>query len=496
MSIRIPKYVWFILAYAFAVVLYWPAMNGGPIWDDNFFWFSDPMMSFPYSDYWKNFAWPLSVSAQKVLLNVFGKNYSSYHVLNLLLHFANSYLVYRLARLLKLRFAFMAFFLFLIHPASVIATAWMIQIKTLLCFFFGILSFLCFLKGQKRINWMIASWVFFALSVLSKSASIPLAGFYVLLSFHSFRFKKIHLVIPFILISSWGLWKLMGSKVALEYSQKASEISQIKEQPVAPAVKPIPMEPPPVKKDIKPKKKKKRTPVKEPENIQKQEARPPKKEQKSGFDPGLIGQTLNYYFWQGLVPHNNVPVKGLNYSHAGIMELVHVFFLLILVALLWKEQAIFYLGAIHLLLLPFIGFIPAPYMNVTWVSDQHLYLVLPAFLGFWLKLTEKIKSKYAVLIPVLIAAYFSWKTFEATKIYRNEIVFYENCLQHDPLNVPIAFNLVLAHVRNGEAYVAYNVAEDVFRRAQTEPLMLRNPYYPYLADLYIKLRSAVEKAGR
>lgn len=485
MSIRIPKYIWFILAYVLAVCLYWPAMNGTPIWDDNFFWFSDPMMRVPYSDYWKNFAWPFSVSVQKLLLNLFEENYSGYHIVNLVLHFANSYLVYRLARLLKFRFAFMFFLLFLIHPASVIATAWMIQVKTLICFFFGILSFIAFMKGQKKTKWMIASWVFFALSVLSKSASIPLPGIFLLMSLSSYRFKKLHLLIPFFLISSWGMWKLMGSKVAVEYSEKASQISQIKEAP-------IPMEPPPVKKEIK-KKKKKRVPVKEPENIQKEEARPPKTPAKPKVNIGLIGQTMNYYFWQGLVPFNNVPVKGLNYSHPGPMEIVHVFFIVILVALFWKEQAIFYLGAIHLLLLPFIGFIPAPYMNVTWVSDQHLYLVLPAFLGFWFKVIEKIKSKYAIIIPSLLAVFFAWKTFDAAKIYQNEYVFYEKCLEHDPMNVPMAFNFALARLKNGEFAEAYIITEEYVTRAQSEQLMLRNPYYPYLAELYLKLRTFKEK---
>jgi hypothetical protein len=89
MTHRNLKSLYFIGAFFLALALYWPSINGTPIWDDQSFWFNDQVMypDFPYLTIWKNFAWPFSVSFQKFTLSLFDKKYFVYHLINIILHF-------------------------------------------------------------------------------------------------------------------------------------------------------------------------------------------------------------------------------------------------------------------------------------------------------------------------------------------------------------------------------------------------------------------------
>lgn len=593
---QLPRYVYFLAAYCLAFALYWPSLHGTPIWDDYNFWFSDHNMTIPYNFYWRNFTWPLSVSVQKFMLTTLKKDYFGYHLFNLFLHSVNSYLVYRLARLLRFRYAFIFFLLFLLHPVAVISTAWMIQMKTLLSFTFAILAVIAFLKGNKNINWMYASWFFFLLSMLSKSSSIAIPAIFLFISFRFYRFSKLHLLIPFFLISGWGAYKVLRSSITIEGTQKAAAVTKVKQgeseipeiEPIAAkdqearanyappeqaGPKPLPgqreafplslerypdkepmtklpditsylneaieeadivkkheenfkkgiTEPPPeYKKKIEEKKKKHiqreeyrprpknkegvpvrplnpitvPLPMGDSENV-KSEVKPPVVKPPltfMGLDFNNISQTLHYYFWQSLVPENNIPVKGLNYKKAGVMEIIHVFFIIIMIALFWKDAAIFYLAAGHFLLLPFIGIIPAPFMNVTWVSDQHLYLVLVPMLAFWMRLFEKVKWKYALVFPSVLVLFYSFKTYQATSYYKDQFTFYEKCIEYNPLNVPMSYNLAFARILHGDLNLAYNALAESYYMAQQEPLMKKNFFYPFMAQLYIQVKQTLEKS--
>lgn len=498
MSMNLPRPVKFLLSYLFCTALYWQAINGTPIWDDNSFWFSDPIMrpEFSYLKIWTDFAWPFSVTIQKFLMSVFQKKYYLYHSLSLILHFANSFLIYRAGRLLKLKYPFFYFLLFLLHPVAVITTAWMIQIKTLLCFFFALSSLLIFIKARKDWRWMILSWILFFFSVASKSASLTLPLLYLLIYIRHNRFSKIYLLIPFFLISGWNAYKVLKSPVTLEGSEKAEILTKVKESPSPEGEnKPTPVIEKPKEKAPKV------VTVTEPEAKPKIIPEKPIEDEKIALEDKdsletlklfslnfkLVSQTMNYYFWQGLIPVDNQPVKGLNYDGPGVLELVHLVFLLIMLFLFWKEEAFLFLGAAHFLLLPFLGFIPAPFMNITWVSDQHLYLVLPSLLAFWMYVLQKIKWQKAFIIPVIFILYFSYKTFRATEYYRDQETFYRVSLEYNPTNIPIAYNLGYSYLLQGKWNEANEVVSNTFFLAKKENVMKQNIYYPYIAYLYFQM---------
>lgn len=533
MSIKLRKNLIFAAAFLVAFILYWPSMKGTPIWDDFTFWFTDPVMGpeLSYLTIWKNFGWPFSVSLQKWLLSVWKNNFIYYHLLNFFIHCANALLVYKLARLLRSKYAVWFFLIFLFHPIAVITTAWMIQIKTLLCFFFGLASILAFVKGNKTIWWMVFSWVLFALSITSKSASLTLPLVLLVVSFKNYRFSKLHLLIPFFILSGWGVYRVLNSSVTIEGSGKASEITEVKieePKPEAPkAVTPAPVVQPkveapkievPKKEEPKketPKKQKKKKKQKVPKAVKtetvspvpapvvapivtkpevKPEVKPEMKAEKKFklLNIDLLLQTLHYYFWQTLTPVHNEPVKGLNYERAGVEQYVHIFFLIMITVVLWKDPAIIFLATAHFLLLPFLGIKPAPFMNVTWVSDQHLYLVIPAMIAFWLRLVEKLNWKYNSALLGLVLAFFMYKTYKATPVYRNQFTFYETSLAYNPMNVPIAYNLALARLAIGDINSCYNILENVIQLSNTEPLMKRNYFFPYVVELFYKVKPRSE----
>jgi hypothetical protein len=514
MNSKIIKPGIFFLAFLFTLALYWPAMHGKPIWDDVSFWFDDPAMKeqMAYWEIFKHFAWPISVSIQKFTLSLWGKNYFYYHFLCLSLHFINSLLVYKLGRLLRLKYPLIFFLLFLLHPTAVITTAWMIQIKTLLCFFFALVSLLTFLKGNKNVRWMIGSWLFFFLSIASKSVSLTLPLILLMISLKQYRFQKLPLLIPFFILSLAGGYRLLVSPITLEGSQKALKISKINERPqvdtpAPPTVSEMPKEeslepvsPTPIEDSELPQVDTPELPtvLVKPSHIPKspkQESIPKEKETFTfiHLNFGLISQTLHYYFWQALIPNINVPVRGLNYEQAGMEEIIHLFFLICLIVICWKDSALIYLAAGHVLLLPFLGIIPAPFMTITWVSDQHLYLALPALLAFWMRLADKLNWKYSYLFPSLLVVYFSYQTMKTTPLYKDQFTFFESSLNHNSYNVPIAYNLAFAYLSKSEWKKAYTIVSDTYHKAQEDPLMKKNFFYPYLSQLYLQMRLSMEK---
>jgi hypothetical protein len=448
------------------------------------------------------------------------------------------------------------FLLFLIHPVAVITTSWMIQIKTLICFTFGIGSLITFLKGNQNIKWMFVSWLLFAGSILSKSASITLPLVLFCISFLQFKFKKIHLLIPFILISAWGTYRVLNSSVTLEGTKKASKTLQIKQKPNKEAEKTKPEIVKPTKPEIvkpnkpeivKPNKPEIVKPNKpeivkptepeiikpnkpeivkpteleiikptepeivkptEPEIVKPTEleiVKPNKPEISTirtkietilGFikvDFGLIMQTINYYFWQVLLPVHNPPVRGINFEKAGVLEIINLIFMICLFFIFKKDSMIIHLVSAYVLLLPFLGLIPAGFMNVTWVSDQHLYLALPAFLAFWLSFFSKIRWNKSHFMLSIFVFFYGFKTYETVPSYKNQFVFFEKSLEFNPYNIPLAYNLALARIVHGEINLAYTILSETHYLSENEPLLKKDIYYPHLEELHSKVKNRLEK---
>jgi tetratricopeptide (TPR) repeat protein len=144
----------FIFLAVAAGVIYWPALTGGFIFDDEplltgsalvkagdglyRMWFTSQPIDY----------WPLTNSSFWLEWRLWGLQPVGYHVTNLLLHIASAVLVWAILRRLAVPGAFLAAALFLVHPVNVESVAWIAQRKNTLSMAFFLLSILWYLNGE------------------------------------------------------------------------------------------------------------------------------------------------------------------------------------------------------------------------------------------------------------------------------------------------------------------------------------------------------------
>ena len=142
------------LLAAAAVVAYWPSLRGGFLWDDDALltqnslvqaadglhriWFTTQPLDY----------WPMTNSSFWLEWRLWGMQAAGYHVTNLLLHIGSALLLWAILRRLSIRGAFLAAFLFVLHPVNVESVAWIAQRKNTLSMVFFLLSMLWFLKHE------------------------------------------------------------------------------------------------------------------------------------------------------------------------------------------------------------------------------------------------------------------------------------------------------------------------------------------------------------
>lgn len=467
MHLRHLKSFWPLLVGLLVLAVYWPSMNGLPIWDDLHFLFYWNVTAgdFSYLSIFRDFAWPVSVSLERFLYQTLGHGYFWHHLLNVTVHGLNSWLLFLLMRRLKAPSPVWIALFFLFHPANVISVSWMIQLKTLVCFTFAILSLHALLSSSEKKRWYLISCFLFSLSLLSKSASLPLISIILAFIFHHRSSKRDLLwTLPFLMITSFSTYKVLKSPVtSLSLKQFESETfvatntnDEVEESP---------------------EEKEKKTSSEEPNP--------------NSWDFFLA--TNFYYFWQAMVPVDDAPIKGKLGRTAGVIEYGHLIFLVILLILCWKLPLRNYLLATLLMLSPFMGIIPATYMNITWVSDQHLYLALPFFLAFCVGALDKLPPQVRSLICGFLVVTGMAFTTRASSLYKNEISFYERSLKADHTNLPLYYNLATAYLRADDPARAYRTLRLAQEFAEEDPTMANSKYLPYIQKLETDLLSHMDK---
>jgi Flp pilus assembly protein TadD len=172
-------------------IVYLPAVRADFVWDDFLLITGNPLLQ-NFSgllEIWSGGRtadyFPLTNTVFWIEHHLFGANATGYHAVNILLQMANALLVWRLLKRLNIPGAWLAGFIFGIHPIHVASVAWISELKNLLALFFALLSVLCFLDSRGRDGPLgrpsgsarpavapyqyAASLVFFALALLSKT---------------------------------------------------------------------------------------------------------------------------------------------------------------------------------------------------------------------------------------------------------------------------------------------------------------------------------------
>jgi len=142
-----------LLVGLLATAVFIPAFSAAFLWDDSIISEFHNQVS-GFSDIWLNPSyieseghyWPLVYTTFWIEHLIWGLNPVGYHVVNVLLHAANSVFVFTLLRRLNMPGAWFAAALFAVHPTHVDSVAWAIERKDVLSAFFYLLSLLAYLR--------------------------------------------------------------------------------------------------------------------------------------------------------------------------------------------------------------------------------------------------------------------------------------------------------------------------------------------------------------
>ena len=168
------------------VVCYLPAMLwGGFVWDDNLCIKVDPVRN--VSGLWQiwfspsaiekeHHYWPLVYTTFWLEHKLWGFDPTGYHVVNVLLHLANTLLLWHLVRRLAVPGAWVVAAVFAVHPLHVESVAWVIERKDVLSGLFYLAAVLAWMRfvEQPRRGWYVCSLVLYAAGLLSKSIVVTL----------------------------------------------------------------------------------------------------------------------------------------------------------------------------------------------------------------------------------------------------------------------------------------------------------------------------------
>jgi protein O-mannosyl-transferase len=221
-----------ILLISFLVYL--PALKGEFVWDDYVYVQNNPIIfSFDLTQIFSKYVLgnyhPLTILVLSIEYYLFGFNVTGYHLVNVLIHLANTILVFRFVFLLcnKDTIALIAALLFGIHPLHVESVAWISELKDLLyCFFFlaACVMYLTYLNKRKTKYYLFAI-ILFLFSLLSKgmAASLPLVLILIDYFKANLNRKPILQKIPFFLLAvCFGLIAIAAQKSAASIQDIAS----------------------------------------------------------------------------------------------------------------------------------------------------------------------------------------------------------------------------------------------------------------------------------
>lgn len=187
------------LAALITFLVYLPALKNGFVnWDDDIYLneivslgtgsgFLKSFTDVPPHSYWH----PVTLISYLVDYALWGQAPWGYHLVNIIFHASNTFLVFvltlslfrhsasRLSEFSALTAASVASLLFALHPLHVESVAWVAERKDMLYAFFFILSILAYLEyaaAASRRRWPLyaASLIFFILSLMSKPMAVTL----------------------------------------------------------------------------------------------------------------------------------------------------------------------------------------------------------------------------------------------------------------------------------------------------------------------------------
>jgi protein O-mannosyl-transferase len=227
---------WTIYAVlVFTALIYFKSIfNDFASWDDDNYILNNPYLKdFSINGIWQIFSnfyfgnyHPLTTLVYLFEYSWFGTNPLPYHLLNLLLHLFNIWLVYKLAEKLSRKniTTIIVAVLFALHPMHVESVAWVSELKDVLYTSFFLLSLWNYLHNKSGGKNYFLCILFFILSLLSKSAAVTLPLLLILIDFYKdgkINIKSLIVKIPFLLLS------ILFGILAIKSQQATESISDL-----------------------------------------------------------------------------------------------------------------------------------------------------------------------------------------------------------------------------------------------------------------------------
>jgi tetratricopeptide (TPR) repeat protein len=165
-------------------LVYQPAWQGGLLWDDDAHLPSGKLQSLQgLRRIWTELKatrqyYPVVYSVFWLEYRVWGDHTLGYHLVNIALHAASALLVWRVARRLTIRGAWLGAAIFALHPVQVESVAWISELKNTLSglfFLAALATYLQFDQRRTRLSYVLALGLF-GLALLSKTVTATLPG--------------------------------------------------------------------------------------------------------------------------------------------------------------------------------------------------------------------------------------------------------------------------------------------------------------------------------
>jgi hypothetical protein len=496
------------------IIVFAPTFNGTSLWDDSYFIFDRYHdHSYTYSFFWKHALWPFFESTTLTLYRIFGTNTSYWHLTNFILHLVNGWLLGKVVKNFKPKLATPLMMLFWIHPLCALTVGWIVQLKTLMSFFFGLMAVYVLIRRTPSKKTMALSCLFFFFSITSKSATIILP--FVALAFVGLRktWRPYCLKLaPFIAISVIYLVR-MSFHDDLQITIKNSEatITTLAEKPVKTPLEAHVEVPEEVSVEVPVEHATDLPPVTAPEmatapvpeiavpspEATEEKSTPPQieipemdegvltAEIKSYASPTklkIMAYTTSYYLAAPWLPIQLSPIHSSYRGGYNFKNYLGFLILLVSVGLLfWKKYwPALMLMAQLIVLAPFLGLIAAPYMTFSIVSEQHLYLALPFAILMQLMLLEKIFKRHVKIACFLFFIALSAVTANYTPTFKNEEQFYRRVLSVYPHDRLSALNLANHYYKSGRIKQALFVLNKAIQQSEEHPYLKEDIMHPYI----------------
>ncbi len=143
-----------VLITIVAFVVYFPALRGGFIMDDDILLSDNTLVRAPDGLHriWLTTEpfeyYPISYSSLWFEWRLWGKNPIGYRVTNLVLHVAGGLLIWLVLWKLSIPGAYLAALIFVVHPVNVESVAWIAQRRNVLAIVFALLSAFGFIRAE------------------------------------------------------------------------------------------------------------------------------------------------------------------------------------------------------------------------------------------------------------------------------------------------------------------------------------------------------------